>query len=158
LLVRIGLYVDNSAIRLAPIAIIVVVLLAPLIVLGIAALTGAFSHHTTATRRDVLIWWCISAAIGGILPIPLGTLPRTVVFPALFFSVFWTALVAFWLSLAAAYAVQRRRRRTKPDTCHPAWLLGVSAFGNLGGLGCFLLPVLAVTLFRREELASGAAG
>jgi hypothetical protein len=150
LLARVGIYLDNWAIRFAPLAVVLALILGPLVVLGVAALTRVSSPYSEPTRGDVLAWWCVSLAVGGILPLSAGRNPFGA--SSVFFSVLWTAVVAFWVSLAAAYGIQREGRRATPHTWHPGWLLGLAAVPSVGVL---LLPILAFTVFRPAAVESG---
>jgi hypothetical protein len=151
--IRVGLALNNWTIRCLPFAVIALVLTWPLIVLGVAALTGAFSSRNTATRRDVVLWWCVSAIAFAAMFLTVGVsyLLRPDAEPpaAILVALAWMAIVAFWVSLAAAYAVQQKRYLGHESAWHPKWLL--AAVMALNCLGLYALPLLAAIAFRRGE-------
>ena len=160
LAVRTALFLNNWSIRLLPFVVIILILVWPLIVLGIAVLTGASASRNTATRRDVLFWWCVSAATFGALFAVFATAyyldvdfgPSTISFASLL----WPGVMAFWISLAAAYSVQQKRRLVDPNAWEPKWFL--AALAALNCFGIYAVPVLAAVAFGRDAPGQEKAG
>ena len=106
------------------------------------------------------MWWCVSGVLfaatfltGGVyfLRRPEAELPFT-----LLTSLVWIGVVAFWVSVAAAYAVQQKRYIALESAWHPGWLLaGVAA---LNCVGLYAIPILAVVVFRKGESIHKRAG
>ena len=157
--VRAALASNQSIIRVLPFAAIPVALTWPLIVAGIAAITGTASSRNAATRADVVGWWSVSGIAfvavfltGGIFYV---FEPATGIPAALLGALAWIGTVAFWLSLAAAYAVQQKRYLANKSSWNPRSLLaGVAA---LNCVGLFALPVLALIAFRRDDATNARA-
>jgi hypothetical protein len=158
--IRVVLASNNWVIRGLPFAVLPLALLWPLIVLGVAALTGTFSSRNTATRRDVIIWWSISGVVFAAMFLTGGVFylrrPEADVPAVLLARLAWMGIVAFWVSVAAAYAVQQKRYRARESAWHPKWLLAAVAAVNC--LGLYALPVLAVIAFRKTESTRESAG
>ncbi len=158
--IRFGIMLNASTIRLLPFVVIGLTIVWPLVVLAIAAVTGSFSPRNTATRRDVLLWWCVSATAfvalfvtGGLLLRPDEDPPAAFAFLA---SVAWMAVAAFWVSLSAIYAVQQKRYAARETAWHPKWLL--AGLFALSCFGVFASPILAVLAFRKGESSREVAG
>jgi hypothetical protein len=154
--VRAALALDNGIVRWLPLVGILLALVWPFIVLAIAALTGEFSARNRVTYRDVAFWWCVSAIDFGAVLAVLGagyllgswTEPPVV----LAASVAWPGIVAFWVSLAAAYGVQRQKRAADARAWDPKWLL--AGLVALNSVGMAVLPLLAAIAFRRDAAFS----
>jgi hypothetical protein len=150
LAVRLAIAASNWVVRLAPFAIIFLMPLWPLVVLGIARVTRG-SRETT-THRDVLIWWTTSLAIllaimgasalSFYMDVDLGSLLTIVM------CLLWPAVIAFWVSLAAAYDVQHRRYLARETTLNPNWLL--AALAAISVVGLFIVPLLAALALRPD--------
>jgi hypothetical protein len=154
--VRAALALDNWVIRLLPFAMIPVALLWPVIVWGLESITGAASHRNSATRADVVGWWAASGSLFlavGIASAVLFFYRPTVEVPAAALAcVAWVGIVAFWLSLAAAFGVQQKRYASRES----AWTSGrlLVGVGALNCVGLFALPLLAFIAFRQGESRS----
>ena len=157
--IRAALTLDNWVIRLLPFAGIPAALIWPVIVWGITAVTGASSSSNCATRADVLRWWAVSGGFfiaGGVASAVLLLYRPTAEMPSTALACLaWGGIVAFWLSLAAAYGVQQKRHASRESS----WASGdlLVGVGALNCLGLFALPLLAFIAFRRSESSAGGA-
>jgi hypothetical protein len=151
--VREGLALNGWAVRLMPFLIISLSIVWPLVVVAIAAATGEALRNRT-TSRDVLRWWYVSVASLIVLFVGAGIWymhdpkhsdPPT----AVLVSIGWIGVVAFWISMAAAYSIQHRKYATHESRWHPKWLLGGVALLSCVGLGG--LPLIAAIAFRKDE-------
>jgi hypothetical protein len=154
--VRAALALDHWVIRLLPFALIPVALIWPVMVWGLAIITGAASHRNSATRADVVGWWAASGSLFLAIGLASAALflyrPTAEVPAAALACVAWGGIVAFWLSLAAAFGVQQKRYASRESEWTPGRLLvGVAA---LNCVGLFALPLLAFIAFRKGESRS----
>jgi hypothetical protein len=160
LAIRASLALNSWTIRLLPFVGVGLGVGWPVVVLAIAAVTGSFSPRNTATHRDVVLWWCVSAgafvavlATGGIVHLlqPEGDPPL-----ALLVSLAWIAVAAFWVSMSAVFAVQQKRYLAQESIWGPKWLL--AGLFALSCFGVFVLPILAVVVFRKGASGHEVAG
>jgi hypothetical protein len=157
--IRAALALDNWVIRLLPFAVIPAALIWPVIVWGITAVTGASSSRSSATRADVVRWWAASGSFfiaSGVASAVLFLYRPAVELPSTALACLaWGGIVAFWLSLAAAYGVQQKRHASGESS----WASGdlLVGVGALNCLGLFALPLLAFIAFRRGESSAGRA-
>ena len=105
---RVLIGVDSWAIRMAPLAVILVVFSSPAWITGIAWATGSLRLPGAAeARRTLLVWWATSmvasvAALGSFVP-------RSLPFIGLYLAFAWLAFLAHSVSVGAACALQRQR-------------------------------------------------
>jgi hypothetical protein len=149
--VRVGLALNNWTIRIVPFVAIGLALAWPLFILAIVAVTGSLSSHNGARPRDVLLWWCVSAAACLALAATVGLSyyfqPDATPPAAFLASLGWMAAVAFWISLSAVYLIQQNRYVAGETTWHPKWLL--AGLVALNCVGLYALPILLVVAFRK---------
>jgi hypothetical protein len=151
--IRVVLASNRWIVRVLPFVAVPVSLLWPLIVLGLAALTGTFSGRNTATLRDIVIWWCVSVVFFAAMfltgVVYFLRMPEAEFLVTLMASLAWMGIVAFWVSMVAAYAVQQKRYVALESTWRPGWLL--AAVAALNCVGLYTLPVLDAIVFRKGQ-------
>lgn len=151
--VRVALASQQWVIRLLPFAILPVAVAWPLVLPVIAALTRSPESRTDVVRKDVAIWWCISAVAFGAMLLAGGLVyfrqPETEGATPVLICLGWMGMVAFWVSLGTAYAVQQSRHAARKSGWRPRELLAGLAVLNCVGL--YALPLLAIIAFRRGE-------
>ncbi|MBN2371417.1 MAG: hypothetical protein JXO72_13120 [Vicinamibacteria bacterium] len=157
--VRVALASSHWVVRGLPFAVLPVALVWPLIIAGITALVDRGASPNSPTRCDVVIWWCVSAVAfagdivaGGIFYL---LWPKAeIAAPALAFLA-WVGIVAFWMSMAAAYSVQRKRYAAQQSPWHPRKAL--VALLALNVVGIYALPMLVAIVFRKDASLGEAA-
>ncbi len=111
--VRVAVASGHWVVRMLPFAALPVVLAWPAVVPVLARVTGGVPSRKSATLHDIVVWWCVAgvafAALSVVGVVAVFREPEPQVPVALLASLGWAGVVAYWLSMAAAYAVQQKR-------------------------------------------------
>jgi hypothetical protein len=153
--VRIGLHVDNWAMRAMPFAMLWIAVLGPFLSIAIA-LAGVVGRDPleSSERRAVLDWWS-SALAYSILTVLLA---RYVDLFASFASS-WAMLLCYSNALGAAFAVQRSRHRQGASRLKGGWVLYGGGMLSLVSfpLGLLVPPTVWALAGRRPHRGSDQA-